>query len=140
MKKTILFIFFALTISYFQPAIVQADYEVQIDYPELQVGDESLQSPEDNNSLPAYINYLYWFGLSLVALASLVSLVFAGLSYMTSGTVTSTDEARKRIQAAILGLILALSSWLILKTINPSLVENKASEIETTEEGAGRSF
>ena len=144
MKKILFFFLLILTFSCFQPALVQADYEVQISYPELQVGDENVQSPEENKSLPAYINYLYWLGLSIVALASLVSLVFAGLSYMTSGTVTSTDEAKKSIQAAILGLILALSSWLILKTINPNLVENKAPEIEEAEEqergGAGRNF
>jgi len=72
--------------------------------------------------LVQYINYLYLFGLSLVGIAALGSLVIGGFKYMLSDTITTKEEAKKNISGAIYGLILALAAYLILNTINPDLV------------------
>ncbi len=48
--------------------------------------------------------------------------VYAGIEYMTSNVVGSKANAKKRLQATLLGLFLLIASWLILNTINPQLV------------------
>lgn len=44
---------------------------------------------------------------------------------MTTGSVGGKNEAKECITNALLGLLLAISSWLILNTINPLLLINK---------------
>lgn len=73
-------------------------------------------------SLAEYIKYIYLFGLSLIGIAALGVLVYGGFIYMFSDTVVSKDEAKKWIWAAISGLILGLCAYLILNTINTSLI------------------
>jgi len=66
----------------------------------------------------------------LVGIIGLGALVYGGLTYMLSGTVTSKEVAKKQIWGAIAGLILALSAYLILNTINPDLVRFRLPETE----------
>jgi hypothetical protein len=57
------------------------------------------------------------------ALFAVVMLVIGGIGYMvTAGGVGEIGEARKRMWAAILGLIILAGAWLILYTINPHLL------------------
>lgn len=66
---------------------------------------------------------LYVFGISIVGVSALLVLVSAGVWYMTAGdNQTRTGQAKTWMGNAIFGLILALVSYLILYTINPSLV------------------
>ena len=51
------------------------------------------------------------------------SLVFGGIGYLTSaGSPIKQKESRNWISAGILGLIILLSSYVILNTINPELI------------------
>jgi hypothetical protein len=61
--------------------------------------------------------------LSLGAMIAVVTLVLAGITYMISEVVDKKSAARRRINAAFIGLGLLLTSWLILYTINPNLVK-----------------
>lgn len=65
-----------------------------------------------------------WFRILLVigALLAVATLVIGGVGYMLSEAVHSTELAKKRIQAALFGLLLLVMAWLILNTINPQLV------------------
>ncbi len=49
-------------------------------------------------------------------------ITFYGIEYAISEAVGTKQQAIEGIQQAILGLMLALASWLILNTINPQLV------------------
>ncbi len=76
----------------------------------------------DKSELPSLIQYLYEWGIALGGLAVFVSLIISGIQYLSSfGNPTSMKDAMDRIKSAFLGLILLLSSWLILNTINPNL-------------------
>jgi hypothetical protein len=60
-------------------------------------------------------------------LAAFISLVIGGFQYLTSmGEPARLAEAKDRIRSAFFGLILLLSSWLILNAINPQLTTFKA--------------
>ena len=51
-------------------------------------------------------------------------IVIGGVEYIISGASESMrGEAKKRIENAIWGLVMALVSYLVLYTINPSLVD-----------------
>ena len=76
------------------------------------------------SSLDTYFKYVYQIGLGIVGIAALTMIVIGGAMYMTSaGNASQKSEAKDRITSAVLGLILALSAYLILYTINPDLVK-----------------
>lgn len=76
-------------------------------------------------SINEYLQGAFTPFLGLIAALSVVMIIWGGLEYMFSEVVSNKAEAKKRIWAAVLGLILALGAYLLLKTINPQLVETK---------------
>lgn len=76
----------------------------------------------DLSTIPDLVKYFYEWGIALGGVAAFYTLIIAGFQYLTStGQPGVMKEAREKIISAILGLILLLSSWLILTTINPRL-------------------
>ena len=73
------------------------------------------------NSLSAYLTLLFNILLSIGGMIAIVTLVLGGITYMVSEIADKKSEARKRMQSAIIGLLLLLSCWLILHEINPNL-------------------
>ncbi len=68
------------------------------------------------------IRYLYEWGIALGGIFVFVILVKGGIGYLTSfGDPSKMKESLGKIKSAIFGLILLLSSWLVLNTINPQL-------------------
>jgi len=79
-------------------------------------------SLDQDSTLPTLIKYFYEWGISLGGLAAFISLIIAGIQYLTSmGDPTKMKESFDRISSAFFGIILLLSSLLILNTINPDL-------------------
>ena len=74
----------------------------------------------------AYINQLYYLAISLAALLAVIKIIFAGVQYMLTDLGTSKETAKTDIKGALLGLLLILSAFLILTTINPSLANLNA--------------
>ena len=60
--------------------------------------------------------------LALAVVLAVIMITVGGFEYMLSGAVDTKTNAIKRIQDAVLGLLLALCSYLILYTIDPNLV------------------
>ena len=58
-------------------------------------------------------------GKEVITLNAVGTLVWGGIIYMTSEVMDKRDLARKRIQAAVWGLVLLLGAYIILNTINP---------------------
>lgn len=66
---------------------------------------------------------LYNYLISISGVVALVALIVGGVIYLTSaGDPEKLGKAKKQILAALLGIVLLLSSYLILRTINPELV------------------
>lgn len=67
---------------------------------------------------------IYYLIFSSLFVAAAVILVKAGFDYLTSaGDSGKASEARKKIFAVISGLLILVSSYIILRTINPNLVD-----------------
>lgn len=72
-----------------------------------------------------YLQKMYAFLLAFVAIAAFGGITYGGLLYVLSaGSVSSTDEAKKWIWNALIGLLITAISFILLQTINPDLITN----------------
>lgn len=90
---------------------------------QVNVGEVSLNAGSD--SLGSYLNKIFQFGIIIIGVLAVLSIALAGLQYMTSETPFKLGNAKDRMRNAIAGIILALSAYIILNTINPDLVNIK---------------
>lgn len=73
---------------------------------------------------PSYIVAVYKFGLWTIGISALLMITLGGYIYLTSaGNASQVGKAKGIITDAIIGLIMAITSWLLLYTINPDLVQ-----------------
>lgn len=72
----------------------------------------------DINKLVAWF---YHFIVGISGLVAFVMLVWGGIAWMTSESPLKIGEAKEIIFSAIFGLIIVLSAYLLIKTINPEL-------------------
>lgn len=77
-----------------------------------------------NVTLKEYLTWAFRFTLALAGFLAVMMIVIGGVEWIISGAnESSRSDAKKRINNAISGLVLALVSYLVLYTINPSLVD-----------------
>lgn len=74
----------------------------------------------------AFLNFLNWlfpFMIATATILAVIMIIFAGFRWMM-GAVSppQVEEAKNMIWAALIGLTIALFSYLVLNTINPNLV------------------
>ncbi|MDP2741524.1 MAG: pilin [bacterium] len=75
-----------------------------------------------NPTLPQYIMFFFQMAMALGGILAVLSLVFSGIQFIySSGNPEGIGEAKKRATSAVLGLILLLSSFVIITAINPEL-------------------
>lgn len=119
--KTYKFIFligFLVVLSFriWQPC--HAQQKLLIDYPVI-----ASTSISYGTSLPDLIKYVYLFSLGIVGVVALLMMVIGAAQYvMSAGNASKASDAKDRIYSAILGIIILVASVLILRTINPDLV------------------
>jgi len=92
---------------------------LETEYPEV-----AGEKPEETTTPVAeYFKYIFNFLIWISGLIALVVLVYAGFQYFTSaGNPEAMNDAKSRIGAALLGLLILFGSYLILITINPNLI------------------
>ncbi|MDZ7726546.1 MAG: peptidoglycan DD-metalloendopeptidase family protein [Candidatus Campbellbacteria bacterium] len=94
------------------PALAQEDegYSLLAPLPGLEPGDVE----NSENPLGEYLKIVYRLGVSLAILFAVVALIFGGVQYMTSDSVTTKGSAKDTITAALVGLLLAVASYVLL--------------------------
>ena len=96
------------------------------------VGNRSAITDLKNYDIGDYVNTIFQAALGILMVIAVIMIVIAGVEYMTVESIYGKSDAKKRITGALLGLILALGIFIILRTINPRLLEvNFGSNIET---------
>jgi len=71
-----------------------------------------------------YIAPVYKYGVVAVGVFAVIMIIFAGFIWTTSGGSSERiNEAKKRIVQAIIGLLIATTSYSLLYLINPELVD-----------------
>lgn len=80
--------------------------------------------------LAEYIRGIYVYLIGIAGVIAGVMSVMGGFQYLTAGgDAGKVKEAKERITNAVIGVILLLGAFTILKTVSPSLVELKGLEI-----------
>jgi hypothetical protein len=83
-----------------------------------------------DGGLPAietFLQNIFVFLIGAAAVIAVVQITIGGVQYMTSNAVGSLEDAKSKIRMAIIGLLLILSTYIILQQINPELVNIKLS-------------
>ncbi|HYC34377.1 MAG TPA: D-Ala-D-Ala carboxypeptidase family metallohydrolase [Candidatus Paceibacterota bacterium] len=81
---------------------------------------------EGNNvNLEKYFKNLYRLGIVVATGLAVIMVMWGGIEYITSDALGGKEEGKEKIQNAFMGLLLALGSYLILRTIDPNLVNVK---------------
>jgi hypothetical protein len=74
------------------------------------------------------ISNIFGYSLGIGAVIAFVIIVYAGLLYSTSmGNAGIQSDAKARIRAALTGLVILATGFLLLNTINPEIVGSSSS-------------
>lgn len=72
-------------------------------------------------SVADYLGSIYNWGIGIVGVLALIQLIRGGLMYMVSGAVEQKTSAKGIITDALIGLVIALASVVIVTVLNPRL-------------------
>ncbi len=87
--------------------------------------------PGNSEDLPNYIKTVFDLIIGIAGAIAVLAFIIGAIRYLTSaGSPEKMGEAKKTIFSAVVGLVLLLSSFLIMMTINPKLTELKVHEIK----------
>ncbi|MBU2109826.1 hypothetical protein KKB71_02660, partial [Patescibacteria group bacterium] len=76
--------------------------------------------------LSDYLTWLYRFALGAAIFLAVLKIVIGGIYIIVGGaSETAHSKGREMIEMALWGLLLAVSAWLLLNTINPDFVTGK---------------
>ncbi len=77
------------------------------------------------DGLRGYLNTIVKIMISLAGALAVLYIIYGGIQYTLTESVFGKDDGKKTIWGAIEGLLLALSSYLILYTLNPDLLSGR---------------
>lgn len=94
--------------------------ELELQYPTV----PGAEAPTTTKTvLSQYVKYLFNFSIIIAGIIAFGVIIFGGVKWLTSaGSPAQASDAKDQALAGILGLVVLLSSYLILTTINPQLV------------------
>lgn len=92
--------------------------------------EETKQVSTNDDGFSKYLQKIINIAISLTGILSVIMLIFGGIEYVSSSvSETAKKDAKERITNALFGLLITLSGYLILSTINPDLLSLKLPEI-----------
>lgn len=91
---------------------------------------ESYEIRNSTASIAEYVKAIYNYLLSIVGITAAIVLMVGGVLWLTAGgSSEKVSQAKSWIGGSLTGLVLALTSYLILQTINPQLVSFTATDV-----------
>lgn len=94
--------------------------------------------------LGTYLWGIYKLAIGVAGVLAVLMITIGGIRYMVSEAISGKEAARKQITDAIIGLLLAFLSYLILYTINPDLIKLNLAPgvipVETPPKKAGATY
>jgi len=101
-------------------SFVFAQKSLEVTYPQIP---GVLTPSTTKTALPDYVRYIFQLSLFVGALIAFGSFIYGGVRYLISGGSPSVQkDAQSQMSSGILGLIILISAYIILNTINPQLV------------------
>ena len=71
--------------------------------------------------MPFFVTYLIQFLLQIAGLIAVLFIVFGGFKYVTGGLIEDKESGKKAVIHAIIGLLVALSAWIVVNFIQMAL-------------------
>ncbi len=120
--SNISFILFIAAIAFSLLAFTPHSLSAQIEYVPL-APISGTTNPAGTTNLGTYLTAMFKIGVAAAGVLAFLMIVWGGFTYLSTDAITGKEEGKDYIKRAIGGLILAMVSYIILYTINPSLVE-----------------
>ncbi len=100
---------------------------LQTPWPKSPFGTDVMQLDKDKQlNIAIFVKYIYEWGIALGGVATFIAFVIAGFQYITSiGNPQTMKDAMDRIKSAVFGLVMLLSAYVLLGTINKELTTFK---------------
>lgn len=78
-----------------------------------------------------YVKTMYLFGTAIVGAAAMAAIALAGINYMRAqGNEERVTKSKEMLAGALIGLALVMGSYVLLKTLDPQLVEFKIETVD----------
>ena len=77
-----------------------------------------------------YVQFILNLLIAVSASAAVFMIVWGGFQYMTSYATGGKNEGLDKVKGALTGLLLVLTSYMIIRTVNPSLVAIPTTLVE----------
>ncbi|MEK7646344.1 MAG: hypothetical protein AAB381_01460 [Patescibacteria group bacterium] len=78
--------------------------------------------PQTQLNFKYYVQYLFNLAIALAAVSAVFMIVWGGFQYMSTDSWQGKGAGLEKVKNAALGLLLVLTSYIILRTIDPRLV------------------
>jgi len=86
----------------------------------------------DGNSIGRYIQEVYNYAVGAVGILATITMMWGGVRWLTAGgNKEAVADAQSWIKGSLTGLVLIMTSYLILYTINPDLIFFKTISLST---------
>jgi hypothetical protein len=86
---------------------------------------EKIPGAQPTQDFTQYLKDIINFGFAIIGILALFMLIIGAYQYLMAAGSGKADDAKETISSALLGLVLGLTAWIILNTINPDLVSMK---------------
>lgn len=73
------------------------------------------------SGLKGFLQGLFNVAIVVAGILAILMVVIGAITYLSTDSISGTEHGRDMMLNAVLGLILALSAWVIINTINPEL-------------------
>lgn len=85
---------------------------------------------DSTTTISKYVKAVYDYLLSIVGITAAIVLMVGGIMWLTAGgSSEKVSQAKSWISGSLTGMVLALTSYLILQTINPQLVSFTPTDV-----------
>lgn len=123
-KLSLLFIFITvLSLSFLSRPHYSFAATASKDYQPLATITDPFGKPVDTTNFPAYLQSIYTIAIGAVFVMGVVIFIIAGFEKIGSESVFKKSDANSRMTSALIGLAIALGSYILLQTINPDLLK-----------------
>lgn len=118
MKRIILFILIGIV---FCSPVLAVDYPV--------IGGININDP--NITASQFIAYLFYLMIAVGSLIGVIVLIVAGLEWVSAyGDAKVINSAKKKITAVFTGLIVLFTSYIVINTLNPAILDVNIESID----------
>jgi hypothetical protein len=91
--------------------------------PQVSIGGDPILFDQSTAPIAKYIKSVYTYAVGAVGILAAVMLMIGGLRWiLAGGNPSSIGEAKEMIFASITGMVLVLTSYIVLSQVNPALV------------------